>query len=312
MADTTYNAPFIVDNTTTGNIAASEAGNSNFDLDLYRTISVTAADILHGSVNYRQRMLISFSGTTQEYIGVVTENPKRQFLGGFALSNDGFVVNESNRKFQYINESIVISEGVIPIVMPSEQSVGALSSISPAPIRLNVGRDSFIKYDRNDFVPIFDVGVTPGGAASGGQFVNTVGMYSSGAGGEGRFSARQSLGGSSAGLLGNVQTYFYPIEGRVEAGGLPIIGDIGTIKLFPFDSQVDSGTLVGDLELITAPKSINIWLRQGVGATFSVYTERLGLYQDSSAKTSNPDVILGTQTFSLSSPRFAEVAVPNE
>jgi hypothetical protein len=136
-------------------------------------------------------------------------------------------------------------------------------------------------------------------------------MYSSGPGGEGKFSAKQSLGGSSAGLLGNVLTYYYPIEGRLEAGGVPIIGEIGKIRLTPEDARLETGTVVGDLSLIQSPKTLNIWLRQGIGANFTVYTEKIGVYSDAPAKERNGDVFLPPQPTTQRSQIFTEVSVPN-
>jgi hypothetical protein len=256
-------------------------------------------------------MLISFSGTTQPYLGVLTENPKRQILGGFALSSDGFVVNDSNKKFQYSNESIVIAEATMPLVMPAEQEVGALTTTFSSIVQANVRRQSYIRYDRPDFIPAFDVGVQPDGSPSGGQLINTVGMYSSGPGGEGKFAARQSFGGGTGGALNNVLTNFYPIEGRLEAGGVPIIGEIGKIRLTPEDARLETGTVVGDLSLVQSPKTLNIWLRQGIGANFTVYTEKIGVYSDAPAKEANGDVFLPPQPTTQRSQIFTEVQIPN-
>jgi hypothetical protein len=309
--DTTYAAPIEVTNTTSGSIAASTEGNGNFDLDLFTTIPITVADILHGSVRYRQRMLISFSGTTQPYLGVLTENPKRQILGGFALSSDGFVVNDSNKKFQYSNESIVINEGVIPLIAPSIQRPPAMATSFPVEFRANTRYDSYIRVTRPDYAFVSSPGVDVDGNPSEGQAANVLTYYNRGALQEAVLAVRRIEINPATALPGQVPIKFYPVEGQIPQAGLPIIGQIGKIFLSPAGETPATETIVGDLNVVTTVKKINIWLTQGVGAVFTLYTEKIGVYQNADARSGSLPVALDSQPIPERALSFGEIVIPN-
>lgn len=311
MANTTYDAPLEITNTLQGNIATTGEGNTDFDLDLFPTIPVTVGDLMHGSISYRQRLLISFAGASQPYIGIVIENPRRQILGGFALSRDGFIVNDSNKKFQYLNESIVIDEGVIPLIAPSIQRPPAMATSFPVDFRANTRYDSYVRVTRPDYGFVSSPGVDVDGNPSEGQVANSVTYYNRGALQEAVLAVRRIEINPATALPGQVPIRFYPVEGQIPQAGLPIIGQIGKIFLSPAGETPATETIVGDLNVVTTVKTINIWLRQGVSAVFTVYTEKIGVYQNADARSGSLPVVLDSQPIPERALSFGEIVIPN-
>lgn len=287
--DSSFERPFIAIEQIPRNLVPQSEGIGQYDITGSGLIPVTIADLLHGSIRCRRRMQISFSGTEQSYIGKVVENPDRRILGGYSLSSSGFTNASTAHQFHYKNEQVVLEDVVTPVLWPSAQISDAYSVVGNPLMRLNIENDAYIRANRLDYIPKY---FSPGNSNTG-EVPSPLGFVSGGTQGQGILTAIATTGELTAGggvnTGGSVVTNrYYPIEGHLVPGDLPLFGEMKGFEMRSKGEQLATETIVGNLKPFDY-ESINIWLRQGVGANITIFTEKIGLYNNRAARPATVD-----------------------